>query len=87
MKGESDIEGKQRGNEARAADKRARSVPEWEELGYTPAGFVRVANAGLTDPNRLPQGGRIPHPPAIQIVVKRKELRERQNGSLSKQRG
>ncbi len=36
MKGESDIEGKQRGNEARAAEKRARSVPEWEELGYTP---------------------------------------------------
>jgi len=24
------------------------SVPEWEEMGYTPVVFVRVANKGLT---------------------------------------
>jgi len=59
-------------------------VPEWEELGYTPVVFVRVANTGLSGETGGGPASRNeepvncnPHPRGVCKSIKRKGLQEK----------
>jgi len=83
-------EGSGRGDEeGRVLDWSLEVSRDKEHFGYTPVVSVRVANKGLRDP----AADITRHTWAVQMVIRRKELpladrgkRERQNGSLSKER-